>query len=71
MIRLGTRRSALATAQATHVADSLRDDLRQQAGQPVRLQPQPQLQLVAGEGLEVVGAIEPGGGVEGAARLLD
>ena len=38
---------------------------------PVRLEPERELQLVAGEGLEVVRAVEPGGRVQRPARGLD
>jgi hypothetical protein len=43
---------------------------RQQAGHPVGLQPERQLQLVAGQGLEVVRPVEPGRGVQRAAGSL-
>ena len=36
----------------------------QQAAQPVGLQPQRQVQAAGGQGLEVVGPVEPGGGVD-------
>ena len=42
----------------------------QQRAEPVRLQPQGEVEAAAGQRLEVVGAIEPGGGVDrGAGRL--
>ena len=52
------------------VVELLLGHRRQQAGQPVGLEPQGQLQLVAGQRLEVVGAVEPGRCVEGAAGSL-
>ena len=43
----------------------------EQRGHAIGLQPEAQLDLVRGQRLEVVGAVEEGGGVEHAAGALD
>ena len=62
---------ALVLDHVTLVLQRLLVERGQQRAHPVRLQPERQLQLVRGHGLEVVGALEARRPVEGAAGALD
>ncbi len=62
---------ALVLDHVTLVVQRLLVERGQQRAHPVRLQPERQLQLVGGHGLEVVGALEARRAVERAAGALD
>ena len=65
------RPAALVLDHLALVVELLLGDRREEARQPIRLEPDGQLQLVAGEGLEVVRPIEPGARIARAAGRLD
>ena len=65
------RPAAFVLDDLTLVVQLLLGHGRQETAEPIRLQPQPELELVTGQRLEVVGAIQPGRGVQRSAGRLD
>ena len=55
----------------TLIVERLLGERREHPAHPVRLEVESQLHFVGRQGLEIVGAVEPGSGIERAARALD